>query len=50
MSLKRHLKKRDELTSSVYYTTELKNIRDCDFIVEAITEKLQPKIELFREI
>lgn len=44
------LKKRDELTSSIHYTTELKNVRDCDFIVEAITEKLQPKIELFREI
>jgi len=44
------LKKRDELVSSIHYTTDLKSGRDCDFIVEAITEKLQPKIELFMEI
>ncbi len=44
------LKKKDDLVSSVHYTTELRNVEDCDFIVEAIPEKLQPKIELFREI
>jgi len=44
------LKKRDNIVSTITYTTELSMLKSCEFIVESIFEKLPEKIELFRKI
>jgi len=43
------LRKQDNPASLITYTTELR-VYECDFIVEAIVERLRDKIELFRKI
>lgn len=43
------LRRRDDLTSLITYTTNLR-VEGCDFVVEAIAEKLEAKVELFRKI
>jgi enoyl-CoA hydratase/3-hydroxyacyl-CoA dehydrogenase len=44
------LKKRGEISSKIKYTTNLRDIKECSFVVEAIPEKLELKIELMSEI
>jgi len=41
------LKKRERL-DNIKYTTELSNLRDCDFLLEAIKEDLMTKVDFFR--
>ncbi len=44
------LRKRDEIVSKVKYTTDLREIESCEFVVEAIKERLEDKIDLFTRI
>ncbi|MBO8181664.1 MAG: NAD(P)-binding domain-containing protein [Archaeoglobus sp.] len=44
------LKRRDEIISKIKYTTNLEDVGDCDFIVEAIPEKLDLKIKVMKKI
>ncbi len=44
------LKMRDKITSKIKYTMNLEDVKDCNFIVEAIPEKLDLKIELMKKI
>jgi|Deesub1362A_J573_1020465.scaffolds.fasta_scaffold01630_6 enoyl-CoA hydratase/3-hydroxyacyl-CoA dehydrogenase len=44
------LKKRDEIISKIKYTTEFSELGDCFFVVEAIVERLQSKLELLERL
>jgi|Deesub1362A_J573_1020465.scaffolds.fasta_scaffold00935_2 enoyl-CoA hydratase/3-hydroxyacyl-CoA dehydrogenase len=44
------LKKRDEIVSKILYTTEIEQIEGSLFIVEAVVEILNEKIELFKTL
>jgi len=41
---------RDTAVGRLTLTTELADLADCDFVIEAIVEALEPKQELFREL
>jgi 3-hydroxybutyryl-CoA dehydrogenase len=41
---------RESALGSLALTTELADLADCDFVVEAIVEDLEPKLALFREL
>ena len=41
---------RDIAVGRLTLTTELADLADCDFVIEAIVEALEPKQELFREL
>jgi 3-hydroxybutyryl-CoA dehydrogenase len=41
---------RESALASLSLTTELADFADCDFVVEAIVEELDAKLELFREL
>ncbi|MEM0202330.1 MAG: 3-hydroxyacyl-CoA dehydrogenase family protein [Archaeoglobaceae archaeon] len=43
------LRKREGL-ENIVYTTELRNLKDCDFILETIKEDLSLKVDFFRKI
>ena len=41
---------RDEAVARLTLTTELEDLADCDLVIEAIVEELEPKRELFAEL
>ena len=41
---------RDEAVARMTLTTELEDLADCDLVIEAIVEELEPKRELFAEL
>ena len=41
---------RESALASLSLTTELEDLADCDLVIEAIVEDLEPKRELFREL
>lgn len=41
---------RDEILGRVTMTTQLSDLKDCDLIIEAVTENLEMKNEMFREL
>jgi 3-hydroxybutyryl-CoA dehydrogenase len=41
---------RESALSSLSLTTELEDLADCDLVIEAIVEDLEPKRDLFREL
>jgi 3-hydroxybutyryl-CoA dehydrogenase len=41
---------RDETMGRIHMTTSLEELRDCDIIIEAVTEDLQVKNEMFRTL
>lgn len=41
---------RDEILSRIRYTTSLQDLKDCDIIIEAVTEDLELKNGMFREL
>src|SRR5215208_6314084 len=41
---------RDEAVGRLTLTTELDDLADCDLVIEAIVEELEPKQELFAEL
>jgi 3-hydroxybutyryl-CoA dehydrogenase len=41
---------RDATLGRLSFTTELADLADCDLVIEAIVEELEPKRELFREL
>lgn len=42
--------RRRETLENIVYTTEINDLRDCDFLLETIKEDLSLKIEFFRQI
>lgn len=44
------LKKRDEIVSSITYTTDIGEVEGSQFIVEAINERLKHKIDLMKDL
>ncbi|NLG61743.1 MAG: 3-hydroxyacyl-CoA dehydrogenase family protein [Candidatus Cloacimonetes bacterium] len=41
---------RDEILGRITMTTQLADLKDCDLIIEAVTENLDTKNEMFREL
>jgi 3-hydroxybutyryl-CoA dehydrogenase len=41
---------RDDALASLFVTTDLEDLAECDLVIEAIVEDLGPKLELFREL
>ncbi len=43
-------KERENILGRISYTTELSQLKDCDYIVECIVEKIEPKQQLFKTL
>ncbi|MCX8172205.1 MAG: 3-hydroxyacyl-CoA dehydrogenase [Archaeoglobaceae archaeon] len=44
------LRKRDEIISMITYSNRLDEVESCEFVIEAIVERLPAKIELFEKL